>query len=119
MPLENKYGLFHGYLALSGRLVRLSIKLSIVRFVFLQNVVNGSQEHSGDSDNRFLVSAPLFDSIVAVSDFGVSFAADSAKRALNKQRFDVNPCAGNAGSFYLAGAIIVLRSKACPRTKIS
>ena len=59
-------------------LAKLPIKLRVVRFVFLQDVVDGSQQHSGDGDNRFLVSSPLFNSIVTISDFRVHVAFDGS-----------------------------------------
>lgn len=37
------------------RPVGLTVKLRVIGFTFLQNVVDGGQEHSGNGDNRFLV----------------------------------------------------------------
>ena len=46
--------------ALNWRLVRCSIKLRIERFVFLKNVVDDSQQLSGDRDNCFLRKKPRY-----------------------------------------------------------
>ena len=42
-----------------GRPVSLAVKLWVVRFIFLEDVVDGSQQHSGDSDDSFFVSPAL------------------------------------------------------------
>lgn len=75
--------MFYGNFPLNRGLVRLAAKLWIVRLVFLQDAVDGSQQHFGDSDNRFLVSAPLFDGIVAVGNFRGPLVSDGAESALN------------------------------------
>ena len=36
-------------------LVSLAVEAGIVGLIFLEHIVNGSQEHSGNSDNCFLV----------------------------------------------------------------
>ena len=86
-------------------------KLSIVRLVLLQNVVDGSQQHSGDSDDSFFVSPALFESEITVTDFRKLFGTDGCKSALNEQRLDVSSGATDSGGFLLPGTLIVLRSK--------
>ena len=44
-------------------------KLSIVRLVLLQNVVDGSQQHSGNSDDSLSVTTTLVECKVTISDF--------------------------------------------------
>lgn len=52
-------------------MISFAIELRIVRFVFLEYVVDGGQQHSGDGDNRFLVASALFQILITVKDFQV------------------------------------------------
>ena len=119
MSLQDKDRLLHRNIALNRWLVRLAVKLRVVRFVLLQDVVDGSQQHPGDGDNRFLVSAPLFNGVIAVGDFRVLLAADRVQSALHEQRLEVNPGTGNARGLLFSRALVVLRSEAGPRAKVS
>jgi hypothetical protein len=93
------------------RSVRLAIKFRIVRLVLFQDIVDGSQQHSGNSSHGFLVTAALFQSIVTVDNFGVLvLTLDSGKRTLNKKGFDVNSGATDTSGFLLPGTLVVLRS---------
>ena len=83
--------------------VRSEIELGIVRFILFENVVNGSEQHSGDSNNCLLVTSALFNRKVTVADFRVVLFAYSAKSALNKQWLDISPCTTDTGCFLLSG----------------
>jgi len=80
-------------------MIGLSIKIRIVRLTFLEHIVNGSQKHSGDGNNCFLVSSPLFQSKVA-ADFRKLFSPNSVKRTLSEQRLEIGPCAADSGAFF-------------------
>ena len=92
----------------------MTVKLGVVRLILLQDVVDGSQQHPGDGDNGFLVAAPLFDSLITISDFRVFVAFDGGQSALNQNRLDISPSTADAGSFLLPGTLVVLRSKSGP-----
>ena len=51
------------------RSVSLAVKFRIVRFAFLENVVDGGQQHSGNGNNRLFVPPTLFECKVTISDF--------------------------------------------------
>ena len=67
-------------------------KLSIVRLVLLQNVVDGSQQHSCNSDNSFLVTSALFNRKIPIADFRVALGANRAQSTLNQQSLNVSAC---------------------------
>ena len=69
------------------RAVALAVKFRIVRFVFLEDVVDGGQQHSGNGDDGFLVASTLFESEVAITDFRELLSFNGGKSTLNKQRF--------------------------------
>ena len=61
----------------------------------------------------------FFQCVVTVEDLRMlGFGFDSGKRTLNKQRLDVNAGTTDTGGFLLSCALIVLRSKSRPRTKV-
>ena len=68
------------------RAVALTVKFRIVRFVFLEDVVDGGQQHSGNGDDGFLVASTLFECNIAISDFRELPSTDSTKGTLNKKR---------------------------------
>ena len=61
------------------RSVHPAIQLGILRLILFENVVNGSEQHSGNSNNCFLVTSALFNREVATADFRVAFGTDSTK----------------------------------------
>lgn len=63
-----------------------------------------------------MISA-LFQSIVTVDDFRVFLSFNRGKRTLNQKRLDVNVGTADMGGLLIFGALVVLRSKARPRTK--
>ena len=81
-------------------------------------MVDGSQKHSGDSDNSFLVSAPFSEREIAVSDFRVFLGFGNGDGTLDKQRLDVSSAMADSCSLFLPGTFIVLRGKARPRTQV-
>ena len=103
---------------MSGRQISLTIEFRIIRLIFLEHVVNGSKQHSGNGNNRFLVASAFFESEIAVADFWKLFCANCIEGALNKQGLDVGTGAADSGSFLLPGALVILRRKPCPGTKM-
>ena len=53
------------------RQIRLDEPLGIISLVLFENVVDGSQQHSGDGDNSFPVTATFLDRVIAILDFVV------------------------------------------------
>ena len=96
------------------RAVALTVKFRIVRFVFLEDVVDGGQQHSGNGDDGFLVASTLFECNIAISDFRELPSTDSTKGTLNKKRLDVGSSPTDSGSFLLPGTLVVLRHKTSP-----
>ena len=96
------------------RAVALAVKFRIVRFVFLEDVVDGGQQHSGNGDDGFLVASTLFECNIAISDFRELPSTDSTKGTLNKKRLDVGSSPTDSGSFLLPGTLVVLRHKTSP-----
>ena len=94
--------------------VALAVKLRVVRFIFLENVVDGGQQHSGNGNDGFFVSTTLFECKVTISDFRELLGTDSTKSTLYKQRFDVGSGSADSGGFFLSGTLVVLRRKTSP-----
>jgi len=87
--------------------------------VFLENAADGSQQHSSNSNDGFLVTPALFQSIVTFDNFrGLLLAFNSRKRTLNKQGVNVNTCAADTSGFLLSGALVILRYKPRPRAEM-
>ena len=64
--------------------VSLFVKLRVVRFVLVQDVINGCQEQSRNSINRFLVTPALFQGKVTVANFWIFFGFDDCQSTLNQ-----------------------------------
>lgn len=90
------------------------VKLSVVRLVLLQNVVDGGQQHPRNGNNSFLVTSALLNRKIPIADFRVVLCSNSTKYTLNQQWLNVSACSGNSGSLFLPGTLIVLRRKARP-----
>lgn len=118
MALEDIDGFFNGNLAVCRWPVSLAVKFRVVRFIFLEDVVDGSQQHSGNSDDRFFVPPTLFECKVTASNFRELLGADSTEGALHKQRLDVDSGSANSGSFLLTGTFVVLRRKTSLRAEM-
>ena len=86
--------------------------------MLLEDVVDGSQQHSCNGDDSFLMTTPLFKIEVAVSDFGSVFIPDGTERALDKQRLYISPGSADPGSLFLPGTLVVLRCKPSPRAEM-
>lgn len=114
MPLEDEDGFFHRNLTVCRRSVALAVKFGIVRFIFLEHIVDDREQHSGNGNNGFLVSSALFESHIAITDFRELLGTDSTKSTLNKQRFDVSSSSTDSGGFLLSGTLVVLRRKTSP-----
>ena len=103
---------------MNGRLVRFAVKLWIIRLVLFEDVVDGSQQHPCNGNNRFLVSAPLFKIEITGTDFRSFFTLDGSKSTLHEQRLDVSASPADSGCFLLSGALVVLRRKTGPGAKM-
>ena len=80
--MENIDSFFHRNLTVCRRSVTLAVKPRIVRFVFLEHIVESCKEHSGNGNNGFLMSSPLFESHIAITDFRELLGTNGAERAL-------------------------------------
>ena len=100
------------------RSVGLAVERGIIWLVFLQNIVDGSQHHPGDSNDGFLVPSTLFKRKVTASYFWICFASDGTIGTLYQKRLDVCTGSVNASSFLFTGTLVVLRSKPRPRAKL-
>ena len=98
--------------------VALSVEFRIVRFVLLEHIVDSRKEHSGNGNNGFLVPSALFESQVAITDFRELLGTNGTERTLNKQWLDVSTGPADSGGFLLSGALVVLRRKTSPGTKV-
>ena len=87
----------------------MSIKLGIVGLILLENVVNGSEQHSCNGNDSFFVTPALFQVFIAPADLRIALLADCTQCTLNEQRLDVCSGSANSGSFFLPGALVVLR----------
>ena len=54
----------------------MSIKLGIVGFILLENVVNGSEQHSCNGNDSFFVTPAFFQVFIASADLGIAFLAN-------------------------------------------
>ena len=98
--------------------IGIAVEFRIVRLIFLEHIVNGGEQHPGNSDDRFLVSPALFQSKVTAADFRKLFGANSIKRTLNEQRLEIGPSAADPGGLFLPGTFVVLRRKPSPRAEM-
>ena len=94
--------------------VAAPIQFGVIGFILLENVVNGSQQHSCNGNDGFFVAPALFYRKVAVSNFGVAFRADGTEGTLNQQRLDIGSSPADSGGFLLPGTFVVLRRKTSP-----
>ena len=67
--MEDIDSFFHRNLTVYRRSVSLAVKFRVVVFIFLENVVDGSQQHSGNSDDSLSVTTTLVECKVTISDF--------------------------------------------------
>ena len=68
LTLGDKDRFLNGSLPVNKRLVRFAVKLRMVRLVLLEDVVDDIRQHPGDSNDSFLVPAPLFKIEAAAKD---------------------------------------------------
>ena len=59
LALQDEDGLVNRNLAVRWGQIGLTVKIGIVRLAFLEDVVEGSQQHSGNRKNGFLMSPAL------------------------------------------------------------
>ena len=98
--------------------VALAVKFRIVRFIFLEHIVDGCEQHPGNGDDGFLVAPAFLECKIAIADFREFSGTNCTEGALNKQRFDVGTSPADSGRFLLPGALIVLRRKPSPGAKM-
>lgn len=115
MSLEDKDSLLHGNSPMFRWSVCPAIEFGVVRLVLPQNVENGSEQHSSDGNDRFLVTPALFNRKIPTADFRVALFANRTKSTLNKQRLNVSTCPADTSGFLLSGAFVILRRKTSPR----
>ena len=100
------------------RPVALAVKFGIVRFIFLEHIVDGREQHPGNGDNGFLVAPAFFERKIAIADFRELPGTNRTEGALNQQRLDVGAGPADSGSFLLPGTLVVLRRKPCLGAKM-
>ena len=116
--MDDVDGFLKRNLTMRRRAVSFAVEFRIVRFILLEHIVNGGQEHSGNGDNCFLVSPPLFQSQVTAADFWKLLGPDGTQSALNEQRLDIGPGTADSGGLFLSCAFVVLRRKPSPGAKM-
>ena len=94
------------------------VKLRIIWLIFLQHIVDGSQQYSSNGNDGLLVSLPLFQSKVTAADFRKLLGPNGAQSALDKQRLDIGPAAADSSGLFLPGTLVVLRRKSSPGAKV-
>ena len=62
LPLKDEDSLVSRDLTVCERTVSLAVRLRVIRFVLLEDVVDGSQQHKGDGDDGLLVTTALLQS---------------------------------------------------------
>ena len=62
----------------------LAVKLRIVRLIFLEHVVNGGEQHSGNSDNGLFMSPAFLECKITIADFREPFGTNRTESALNE-----------------------------------
>ena len=84
-----------------GRPVSFVVEFGIIWLVFLEHVVDGGQQHSGDGDNRFLVAPAFFEILITEKDFRVFLLRfNRGKGTLYKQRLDIGPGPADPGGLF-------------------
>ena len=97
----------------------MSVKLGFVGLFLFQNVVDSCKQRSGNGNDGFFVTSALFQCTVTVVDFRMFvFTLNSNQSSLNQQGLNVYAGTADASGFLLSRALIVLRSKTSPRTKM-
>ena len=118
LSLQDINGFVYRNLAIPRRSICLAVKRGIVLLVPLDDVVDRSQEHTCNRNNRLLVTAPFLQIQVSAANLGIAFLADGSKGTLDKKRFDVCPGSADARCLFLSGTLVVLRRKTSPRAKM-
>lgn len=97
------FGKFVGEIAVCG------IRLKLGKYV-----PYSGQEHTANSDNRFLVPAARFYSAITFPKFGVVFGFDKRVCDLYKDRLEKRSGTGYSCGFDLLCAAVVARTTAAP-----
>lgn len=96
LPLQDEDGFFHRNSPVNRRKFGLSVEFGVVRLVLFQDVVDGSQQHSCNSDNSFLVTPALFNGKIPIADFRVALDANRTERTI----------VGTVGVNHLSGVLL-------------
>lgn len=91
----------HRNRTVSRRNISFAVKLSVVRLILLQNVVDGRQQHPSNGNNSFLVTSALLNRKIPIADFRIALNPNSTECALNQQWLNVSARSGNSGSLFL------------------
>ena len=79
LSLEHEGSLLDGNGSMFWRSVRPAIEFGIVRLILFEDVINGSEQHSGNSNNRFLMTSALFNRKIPTADFRIALFANRTK----------------------------------------
>lgn len=80
-----------------GRHVHLRVSSRGVWLIFAQNVVDGSQEPSGNGNYGFLFPSPLLKSVLLPIDFRMLLTAAGSKSDLNQQWLEIGAGLADTG----------------------
>ena len=61
LPLKDKDGLVHRDFSVRWRLVYAAIKLCVIRFILFEDVIDSGQQHSGNGNDRFVMTTPFLE----------------------------------------------------------
>ena len=77
LSLQDINGFVYGNLAISRRSICLAVKRGIIPLISLDHVVDRSQEHTCNRNDRLLVTAPFLQIQVSAANLGIAFLANS------------------------------------------
>ena len=100
------------------RTSKIKIALRGIRLALGQNVPDSSQDHFGNSNDGFLVSAIGFDTAITDPELGMVFGVDESVSDLNEKRFQIGTGAGNASALDVFGTLIISWTAAGPGNKM-
>ena len=96
----------------------LAVKRGIVLLVPLDDVVDRSQEHTCNRNNRLFVTAPFLQIQVSAANLGIAFLANSTRAHWTRSGLMYAPGSADARCLLLSGTLVVLRRKTSPRAKM-
>ena len=84
LPLKDEDGLCNGNFPVCRRSVSLAVELRGVRFIFLEHIVDGREQHPGDGDNGLFMSPAFLECKIAIADFRKFFGANCIEGTLHQ-----------------------------------